>query len=281
LPIAGIAGRIAGIYAKVPVIYTEHNKWERYHRITYWLNKLSFSKQDTVIAVSSEVKRSIELHYNGTQPQVQVIVNGVDTKKFDRNVIAGDIRRQLKIPANAIVIGIACVFRSQKRLDIWLEIAAELHKKHPGLEFLVVGDGVLRDEVKDAADRLNTNEYVHFAGLQAEVRPYLQAMDIFMMTSEFEGLPIALLEAMSMSCVPACTAAGGIAEVVQNGINGILVPVEDPKQLVNEIDNFLQQPAALARMRTEARKTVQRSFGMQQMVSQIESIYHSTLEKKL
>lgn len=281
LPVAGIVGRVAGMVTKVPVIYTEHNKWERYHKITFWLNKLSFSKQHKVIAVSGEVQRSIQLHYRGALPEIKVIANGVDTRKFNRlNDCSRDIRKELNIATTSTVIGIACVFRSQKRLTDWLEIAAAIHRLHPQAVFIVVGDGVMREEIFKKAKMLNTEGYVHFVGLQTEVRPYLQAMDIFMMTSEFEGLPIALLEAMSMECVPACTRAGGIAEVVQDNVNGILVPVNDPMQLVARINDCLNKAGQLDKLRSEARNTIKRSFGMRRMVSEIEDIYHTTLEKK-
>ncbi len=96
---------------------------------------------------------------------------------------------------------------------------------------------------------------LHFAGLQTEMRPWLKAMDIFMMSSEFEGLPIALLEAMSMGCMPACTAAGGIPEVIKDNINGILVPVNEPMQLAGRLAGFLDQPGLLAERQQAARDT--------------------------
>src|SRR5690242_1170228 len=109
LPWAGMAGRLVGQLTGIPVVYTEHNKWERYHKLTYYMNKLSFSYQQRVIAVSSEVANSIKTNYSKTRPQVQVVANGVDTAKYARTQPGEhDIRKQLNIPATATVIGIAC-----------------------------------------------------------------------------------------------------------------------------------------------------------------------------
>ncbi|WP_205509180.1 glycosyltransferase [Longitalea arenae] len=280
LPWAGMAGRLAGRLTGVPVVYTEHNKWERYHKLTYYMNKLSFSNQQQVIAVSAEVANSIKINYGKAKPPVQVVANGADTAKYARSAsVDRDIRKELNIPANATVIGITCVFRAQKRLGVWLEIAQALHAKRPDTFFIIVGDGPLRDEIHAKAKALGTDQYVFFAGLQAETRPYFTAMDMFMMSSEFEGLPIALLEAMSMNCVPVCTAAGGIPEVIQDGVNGLLVPVQQPMQLVHRLAELLQQPGEVARMKTEARETVIKSFSMKKMVTELETIYNDLIKK--
>jgi len=280
LPWAGMAGRMVGKLTGVPVVYTEHNKWERYHKLTYLMNKYSFSSQEKVIAVSGEVATSIKTHYHKAKPQIEVVLNGTDTAKYSREQpIEKDIRKELNIPATATVIGITCVFRAQKRLTTWLEIAHALHAKHPDTYFILVGDGPLRDEVHAKAKELGTGAYVFFAGLQTETRPYFAAMDVFMMSSEFEGLPIALLEAMSMNCVPACTAAGGIGEVIHDGQNGILVPVQQPMELVNRLSAYLQQPGSLTAMKQAARDTVVNSFSMKKMVAELETIYNDLIKK--
>jgi L-malate glycosyltransferase len=276
LPWAGIAGRLVGRITGVPVVYTEHNTWERYHPLTYFINKLSFAGQHQVIAVSGEVARSIKTHYTKEKPNVQVVLNGTDTDKFSpHQSFASDVRMALAIPAHATVIGIACVFRAQKRLDVWLEIASLLHAKHPDLHFLVVGDGVLHNQVHQQARALGTEKYVHFTGLKTDTRPFLKAMDIFMMSSEFEGLPVALLEAMSMGCMPACTDAGGIAEVITDNLNGILVPVHVPLQLVDRISTMLADPDRINRLKKAAHETVVQRFSMCSMVNQLETIYNS------
>lgn len=278
LPWAGIVGRVVGKMTGVPVVYTEHNTWERYHKLTFLLNKLSFSSQKKVIAVSKEVENSIRVHYKKKNPEIQVVLNGVNTQKFSDNVkIEKDVRAEFNIPADAIVIGTACVFRKQKRLTTWLEICSRLHKQFPNTYFLLVGDGVMKDEVFAKVKELGTEKYVFFPGLQPEIRPYLKAMDIFMMSSEFEGLPIALLESMSMGCMPACTAAGGIPELIKDNKNGILVPVSDPLQLSDRLSEYLSAPARITEAGNAARETVINHFDMQKMVNELESIYNNVL----
>jgi glycosyltransferase involved in cell wall biosynthesis len=275
-----MAARIVGRMTGVPVVYTEHNKWERYHKLTYLLNKFTFGSQQRVIAVSAEVANSIKTNYGKAKPLVQVVANGTDTLKYSRAQNMGnDIRAALNIPATATVIGITCVFRAQKRLTTWLEIAQALHAKNPDTFFIIVGDGPLKEEIHAKAKTLGTDKYVFFAGLQTETRPYFAAMDIFMMSSEFEGLPIALLEAMSMNCVPACTAAGGIPEVIKDGENGVLVPVQEPMKLVERLLALIQQPGEVTNMKQAARETVINSFSMKKMVGELETIYNDLITK--
>ena len=278
LPWAGIVGRIVGKMTGVPVVYTEHNTWERYHKLTYYLNKLSFNSQDRVIAVSEDVANSIKKYHHGSRPVVQVVSNGINTEKYKSSFKSNrDIRKELNIPETTIVIGITCVFRKQKRLDLWLEIAKALREKHSETYFIIVGDGVLNNEIHHKAKSLKIDRYVHFAGLQAETRPYLQAMDIFMMSSEFEGLPIALLEAMSMGCMPACTTAGGISELVKDNYNGILVPVNNSILLAERLAQYVQQPDKIKILGNVARQTVIESFSVQKMVRELEIIYTDLL----
>ncbi|HYH14212.1 MAG TPA: glycosyltransferase [Flavisolibacter sp.] len=281
LPWAGIVGRMVGKLTGVPVVYTEHNTWERYHKLTYFLNKLSFSSQNKVIAVSADVAKSIQSHYKSHNPNVQVVANGIDTEKFSPNIIIDrNVRKELGIPENAVVIGLTCVFRKQKRVPVWLEIAKKLHDRFSGTHFIIVGDGVLKDEINAKAESLNTHNYVHFVGLQTEIRPYLKAMNVFMMSSEFEGLPIALMEAMSMGCMPACTSAGGIGELINDNSNGVLVPVNDPMQLVDRLSEYLNNPEDIQAKGQVARQTVINGFSMQKMVSEIEAIYDNLLNQK-
>lgn len=278
LPWAGIVGRLAGKLAKVPVVYTEHNKWERYHKFTFAINKLTFPWQNRVIAVSDDVEQSIRNFYQSTTPSIEVVLNGVNTDKFIKNIDYGvDIRKELGISNEKKLIGIISVFRLQKRLLIWLDVAAKIHSQHPDTYFIIVGDGPLKEQLHQKAKEMKMENYLHFAGLQQEVRPYLKAMDIFMMSSEFEGLPIALLEAMSMECVPVCTMAGGIPELVTNNKNGLLVPVDQAMKLSDKVSDLLNDPEKMNRFKCEARKTVIERFGMQQMVNSIEKIYHEVL----
>ncbi|WP_422006232.1 glycosyltransferase [Roseivirga pacifica] len=272
LPWAGFLGRLVFRKTRVPTIYTEHNKQERYHKVTKVLNKATFNWQSKAIAVSADVAGSIQQHIAPKVP-VQTLLNGVNTDKFIRNTADNAVRSQLGIPAEAVLVGAVAVFRFQKRLVEWLEVMAEVCETNPYFYGVVVGDGPLKEEIMAAHQRLGLKDRVFFVGLQEEVRPYFNAMDVFMMTSEFEGLPIALLEAMSMQCAVFTTKAGGIKEVVtpQTGMD---VDVMDWLQLSQALLANADR-GVLSKMGEEARKRVLEQFSLQKMVNELEREYRA------
>ena len=278
LPWAGLVGRIAGKLAGIPVVYTEHNKQERYHGITRWLNKITFSWQQAVIAVSNEVADSIRINI-GNKTKVYTIVNGVNTKTFIRNPEDGKrIREGLGIPVHAKVIGLVAVLRVQKRINLWLETAAEIVVQIPDARFIMVGDGPCRLAAEEKIKQLRLENHVYMVGLQTETRPYYSAFDLFFMSSEFEGLPVAMLEAMSMECPIVSTTAGGIGEVVRGGVEGLLFPItSDAVTLASGCVEVLKDTSKEREFATNARQRVMTTFSIGQMANGIEAVYRDLM----
>ena len=136
----------------------------------------------------------------------------------------------------------------------------------------------MKEEILLHLKAQHLEDKIIFPGLQTDVMPWLSAMDIFMMTSEFEGLPIALLEAMSMECAVVCTDAGGIKELIRNNEDGFLEPVSEWKSLYNPLQSLLQSPEQIKIYGAKARQRVQDSFSMGVMVNQIETTYRDVLQ---
>ena len=273
LPWAGFLGRMIHLITGNPVIYTEHNKQERYHFFTRFINKLTFNAQSLVIAVSDDVKTSIQHHIQPKIP-VKTIFNGINTDKFKRNSDSRmKIRLQLGITNDKIVIGSVGVFRIQKRIDCWLELFSKLHVIYPKLRGILVGDGPLKKDIIAKRKLLGLDDVVFLPGIQTNAVDWYSAMDIFMMTSEFEGLPLSLLEAMSCECVVVATNAGGIKEVLVNRVNGFTAEVDQWGELFYAIEFLLSDPIFLKTISLAARSRVTESFSIQTMVSQLESTY--------
>jgi L-malate glycosyltransferase len=277
MPVAGIVGRIAGRLAGIPVVYSEHNLQERFHPVTRTLNLATWRWQQQVIAVSSDVAKSIESRV-GLDVPVRVVLNGVDVDRFSPEAVDGsEVRTRLGIPPDAPVVGSVAVFRTQKRLDHWIEAASHIRREIPSARFLLVGDGPLRGEVEEAVERAGLQDAFFLPGLQEEIRPYLAAMDVYLMSSQFEGLPVALLEAMAMELPPVCTTVGGIPEVVRDGENGLLVEPGAPVVLAEAVVSLLRDRARWNAVRTRARASVIEGFSMRRMAGEIESIYDEVL----
>lgn len=275
LPIASVVGRFAGAVAGVPVVSTEHNLLQRYHVATRLISTSTWGLQSRVIAVSNEVKDSI-LEHVGDDVPVDVILNGVDVERFgDRTGNVESVRANLGLPTDAFVIGTVAVFRTQKRLEHWLRVAASVLKEAPNAHFLLVGDGPERETVDREICRLRLGERVHLPGLQSDVSSYLSAMNVYLMTSEFEGLPIAMLEAMASRLPIVATSVGGIPEAVRHGQDGYLVAQGDIEGATAAVLSLVRDQERRRHMGRNARARVVESFAIEPMQRKLEGIYES------
>lgn len=286
LPWAGILARFVGQKLSIPIVYTEHNTWDRYNKVSYWGNRLTFKNQDVAIAVSNEVALTMQLnapwdpYIRGGRLKVRVIQNGVNTAVFKRLKSLDSISQtgmSSSIPEDAPVIGKVAVFRSQKRLWLWVEIALKILQVRPDVHFLLVGDGEWRGKIERAIADSGKKSHFHLVGVQKEVIPYLSRMNIYLSTSEFEGLPIAMLEAMSCEVPVVATRAGGIGEVIQHGIQGYLTEVDNWRDLEGYCLQLLEDPQLREQMGGKARNRVLEKFSMVKMVRALEEIYREVL----
>lgn len=281
LPIAGIVGRLAAARVGVPVVYTEHSKPEWYLKPTFWLNAWTYGLQQQVVAVSASVEQSIH-RYIGRRVPVTVVRNGIDPSCFRRNSRDGRVVRKLfEIPQDAVVVGTVAALIGQKRVHDWVDTARMIHARHPNTRFLLVGEGPQRAALQRHITAGGLQNAVFLCGGHADVRPYLAAMDIYMVSSACEGLPVALLEAMAMECAPVCTAAGGIAEVIQEGRNGFLTECGRNDQLAEKVVHLLDDPDKRRAVSAMARRTVENHFRVERMTRELEAIYFAVLRSSL
>jgi L-malate glycosyltransferase len=276
LPWAGVAARLAGKVSGVPVLYTEHNKQERYHWATRFMNLTTMNWQTCVVAVSKDVEESIRKHKK-IESKLVTIPNGVNVDHYSKSVSRGEVRTALNIPEHAPVIGTVAVFRSQKRLDVWLDNARAIQTRFPDAHFILVGDGPLKNDLIRKRSELKMERTVHMPGLQTDVRPFLAAFDVYMITSVFEGLPLALLEAMATGVPVISTDAGGIKEVIRHSEDGLLAPVDQPGLLVDFASRVLLDESLRAALATSGRSRIVEHFSMKQMVRSLEVLYDQTL----
>lgn len=280
LPWAGIMARMAGKITDVPVVYTEHNIFRHYNQVTRFFSKLTFSWQACVIAVSDEVA-SVVLEVVKPAVRVKTIRNGVDTMEFKKgNFQVEELKKKLALPADAVIIGNVSSIRPQKRIDRWISIAKKISNQTPNVFFLVVGGGATKDELEVMANVEVGEDKVLFTGQSSEPEQWMACMDIYLMSSDFEGLPVALLEAMSMECVPVVTSVGGIPTVLEDEKNGYLFKPEDEETAVKRIIELIQQPERISRMGLEARKSVAEHYGIERMVRELEEVYEDVLSNR-
>ena len=270
LPVAGWMGVVAKLFTrKTKYIYSEHNLVNFYSKYNYYLSGWTYGFFDCVIFVSEEVGEVIRKVQKGwffkTKKGV-TILNGIDTNKFQCTH-----RKELK-PAETITVGLVARFRPQKRVDRWAEVAAAAHKINPNIKFLMVGDGPSDELLRQRINELNINGVIELPGMLADTYSAYKKIDIFLLTSDFEGLPLALLEAMSCGCVPVVSNVGGIKQLDFGGV-GYKFDEFDPEKIAMEINVYTQDPSRYFEQSEKARQFVINYYSLTKQVNEIIDLY--------
>ncbi len=188
--------------------------------------------------------------------RLQVIANGIDPKRHKPTEDQARIRAELRLPANAFVVGSAGRLAPEKNYQMLLAGAAECRAKGQDMHVVLFGDGEERPALVALAAQLGIATSVSFMGWRTDLHRVMGALDVFVLTSASEGLPLALLEAMAMGLPIISTPVGDIPHVVEEGRTGHLVPVGDASGLAARLGGFLLDPSSRRRMGAFARQTV-------------------------
>lgn len=224
------------------------------------------------IATTGEKLRQQLIHHNGFSPDsLTSVPTGIDTERF----CPGDhsaARAQLQLPPDATIIGIVATLRSWKGHAYLLEAFARLEDSKALL--LIVGDGPQRENLQQEIARLGLSGRVLMPGNQKDVVPWMRAMDLFVLPSYAnEGVPQALMQAMSCGLPVISTPIGSITEAVENDVTGLIVPPRDAEQLRQAIQSLLQDPQRRVQMSAAARRTALEKFGIDAMLDKMEAIF--------
>jgi len=249
-------------------VHTEHNMWGRYRLPTRWANRLTYRRNAVVIAVSEGVAGSIE-----SSVPVEVVVHGIDVDAMSSGPDARAHARQiLGIDQDAPVLGTVGNFTAKKDQGTLIDAFAQVHAERPDAKLLLVGLGPLEDQLKAQAERLGLTQDVVFTGMRDDVFDLLPGLDVFVLSSRFEGLPIALLEAMASGVAPVVTRVGGIPEVITDGEDGVLVEPGDAGALATALSKLLADDEGRSTI-GEAAQNRARDFDIANAVRRIEAIY--------
>lgn len=204
-----------------------------------------------------------------------VVRNGVDLgylKRADQQAVR-EYRQSLGIPEDAVVVGSVFRFWAEKRPMLWLQTAALVAKRFAEVHFLVIGEGPMRKEMESFINDNGLQGRIHLPGARPEVVTPLSAMNIFVLTSEFEGTPNVVLEAQWLSLPIVATDAGGTRESFEHGVTGFLTAKARDEPIATLIEEFLKDELKVKCARREGPKFVQRQFGILRMVEETLNLY--------
>jgi glycosyltransferase involved in cell wall biosynthesis len=235
-----------------------------------------------VIAVSESVRRYLMAHEDLAESKVEMIPNGIDALMFSpaNEVEHAGARKNWGIPAKAFVVGGVGRLVAQKNFGVFLRVAAQILSRHPGVIFVIAGTGPLEEKLRDQADALGISANIRFLGhVSDRVRLY-QALDALLMTSDFEGTPMTLLEAMASGLPVVASSVDGIAEVCTDGHDALLAPPRDVEKFTTALDKVIQGGGLRLQLGAKARETILERYEISGLTRKIEAIYDEVLSEQ-
>jgi glycosyltransferase involved in cell wall biosynthesis len=279
LPYTAIGARLA-LKGRTRLVYTEHNVWEMYRPATRRGNMLTLWAEDHVFAVSRHVLDSMRLPPALApflrMPPLETLYHGIDLQAVNGWRHPDGVRAELGIPTDAFVVGTVANFRSEKGYTHLVHAADRARRSIPDVRFVFVGRGPAEPEVRRLVQDLRLEDTVLFAGYRTDAPRISSAFDVFALASLYEGLPIALIEAMALGKPAVVTSAGGLPELLRDGIDGFVVPPRDPRALADALVQLAGDAALRTRFATEAKERALK-FDIRTAVRRMETVYEELL----
>jgi exopolysaccharide biosynthesis polyprenyl glycosylphosphotransferase len=277
--VAGVVGRLAALAAGVPVVIHHVHGWALHQdmpismRMLYvTLERLCARYTTRIVTVSRPDIQKGLAHHIGREDKFALIYNGIDLEKFRQPVNDKQLREELGLDPDCKLVGMIGRLDRQKNPLDFIRAAAIVASSYSKVQFLLVGDGPLRPESEHLINELNLKEKFFLLGYRSDVPRIMSILTITAMSSLWEGLPLAFLEAMSAGKPIVANDVDGANDVVIDGETGFLVPPHQPSEMAERILYLLNNEPLCHEMGYVARR---RSgyFSIERMVGQIESLY--------
>jgi glycosyltransferase involved in cell wall biosynthesis len=284
---AGTLGRVAAALCRVPVVlHTFHGHVLQGYfspvrtRVFLGIERALARRTDCLVAVSPRVRTDLLSLGIGRPEAFDVVPLGLDLDRFTRaDRHRGQLRSDLGLPPGVPLVGIVARLVAIKRHEVFLEAAARVAQGNQA-HFVIVGDGERRAELERIAAEPRLESRVHFLGWRADLERLYADFDVVALTSQNEGSPVALIEAMAAARAVVSTSVGGVPDVVTDGVTGRLVPADDPATLGAAIDELLASPSLRDRLGHAARTHVLARYGADRLVADIDALYTRLLRAK-
>ena len=276
---SNVLGTVLARLARVPVVIT-HVHTGRFDdgpigvtRLRRRVATLVLSRwADAVLAVSDGVRRRL-IEHEGCDPNViRTFPNGVPALPDSAD---DRVRRELGIPPDAPVIGTVCVLRPEKGLDVLVESSAILSKVFPRLKVLIAGIGSEEARLRAMVAEASLEDTVLFLGARRDVPHVLASLDVALCTSDWEGMPISVLEYMAAGKAVVSTRVGGIPDLLENGLEGLLVDRRDSEAVAEAVARLLRDDVLREQLGARARERQRRDFEVDGVVRRLEHCYET------
>jgi len=255
-------------------IYTEHSgiySCKPRHRFMTWLALLY---TDHAVMVSKNLLSYYKQRFPVTTPEMSVIYNGLDFPAVP-NDARESVCNELGISEDAVIVGTAVRFYPQKGIRHLIEAIPTILKAYPKTRFLLVGDGVERQMLEQMAEATGIKEHIFFTGFRRDIARLIGAMDIYVLPSLWEGLPLALIEALMAKKAIVATDVGGNTEMIEDGRTGFIVPPQNSGLLAERLIALISSERLRDEFAENGYMYAKKHFALTTMVSDYERLYSS------
>jgi glycosyltransferase involved in cell wall biosynthesis len=273
-------GSTAARRARVPaVIHTDHGK--HYGRLrNRWLSRIAGRFADLFFCLTTDMANEVAARGIVPQSKIRVIANGIDLSRFQQARDKNRLRESLGLPIGIPLIGTIGRLVEVKRQDVLLRGFANLRDRAPEAHLVFVGDGPLLPELSALAETLHVRPYTHFVGYQAHPEDYLQALDVFALTSRSEGMPQTIMEASAAGIPVIASRVGGLPEIIEHEQSGLLFPAGDEAALAAGIWQLLSEKERAREMSEVGKRRVAERFDVRRMAADYHEYFRQLLERR-
>jgi glycosyltransferase involved in cell wall biosynthesis len=269
-----VDGAIGATLARVPLVTTDHTKAYPTSRRWRLLENGASRIAKVMVAVSEQSKADLIRYQRIARRKLAVIYNGLDLK-LSRRETALELRREIGVAADDLVIGTAARLEDQKGLDLLLDAVPLIAQSVPKARVVIVGGGNNERALREQTERMGLGDRVTITGYRVDGVDLINTFDCFVQTSHWEGMPMALLEAMALRKPIVATAVGGVPEVVVDGETGILLPTRDRDALARSLIRVLTDRDEAARLGDAGHQRYRAHFTSAGMIAAYEQLYAS------
>ncbi len=239
-----------------------------------FFSRLKYSKLDKLVCISKKIEEVVQ---NSGFENTKLIYSGIDLNRFS-DVEPVDIKQELSLPEDSIIIGTTAALVGHKDFPTMLEAAKIVCWENEKANFVVLGDGHLKEELREMRDNLGLKNRFFFAGFKKNVGAYLKSFDIFALSSQKEGLGTSILDAQALGLPVVACKSGGIPEAVYNEENGFLVPKKNPEAFANALLKLMKNKKLIKKMGEMGLNTVKK-FNIQKTIDNYLSFYYNLLKE--
>jgi len=285
---AGTLGRIAARLAGVPiVIHTFHGHVLSgyFGPLKTWvftvIERILARWTDTIIAVSDTCRNDLLKLGIGNEGKIVTIPLGLELDRFPQKVpsLAGRLRERFSIPTDVPIVSHVARMVPIKRHDILLRAIPKVWQRMPQVRFLLVGDGETRPQIEQLVQELQLDDRLILTGFIQEQELIYADTDLLVLTSDNEGLPVAVIESLASGKPVVSTCVGGVPELIQDGINGFLVPPGNPDKLAETLLKALQDMNRLHEMGRKGQQTILEHYSSTRLIRDIDTLYQRLLSR--